>query len=257
MDMDNLSIISFRYHAKYGHFRKPYSNVSSLSYPFPPRTALAGLLGAILGVPKAEVPLKFDEKNLKVAVEIENPIRTITHVTNLRQDSAGGVDYSIKRTKKVKKQAKRKNIPDWNKAALIPQEILRFPSYMIYISLKDNMGELVSRIRTKRFVYTPCMGLSGFLAELDYISEGVGKSLDPGRYNVSTITDKDCCSLSMDWLNEAEGDKHVLEVRVPHLGTPDRRFTYKRYLLNMLSKPLPLKMTDNIYEFENKMISFL
>ena len=56
--MDKISIVSFRYHAKFGHFRKPYSNVSSLSYPFPPRTALAGLIGAILGVPKAEVPLR-------------------------------------------------------------------------------------------------------------------------------------------------------------------------------------------------------
>ena len=104
MDMDNISIISFRYHAKYGHFRKPYSNVSSLSYPFPPRTALAGLLGAILGVPKAEVPIKFNDSNFKVAVEIEKPIKTITHVTNLRQDGAGGIDYSIKRSKKNEKK---------------------------------------------------------------------------------------------------------------------------------------------------------
>ncbi len=253
--MDNISIISFRYHAKYGHFRKPYSNVSSLSYPFPPRTALAGLLGAILGVPKAEVPLKFDYRNLKVAVEIEKPIKTITHVTNLRQDSAGGIDYSIKRSKRTKK-SDLKNIPDWNKAALIPQEILRFPSYIIYVSMKDNMSELISRIETKRFVYTPCMGLSGFLAELDYISKGFGQPLDPGQYNVSTVTDKDYCSLSLDWLNNAE-DKHVLEVRAPYLGSPDRIFTYKRYLLNMFSKSLPLKMTDNIYRFENKTISFL
>lgn len=255
MEMDNISIISFRYHAKYGHFRKPYSNVSSLSYPFPPRTALVGLLGAVLGVPKTEAPLKFDGKNLKVAVEIEKPIKTITHVTNLRQDSAGGIDYLIKRSKKTKK-SELKNIPDWNKAALIPQEILRYPSYIIYISLKDNMDELVSRIRSQRFVYTPCMGLSGFLAELDYISEGFGKPLDPGQYDISTVTDKDYCSLSLDWLNGTE-DKHVLEIRVPYLGSPDRKFSYKRYLLNMLSRSLPLRMTDNIYEFENKIISFL
>ena len=256
MKMDSISIISFRYHAKYGHFRKPYSNVSSLSYPFPPRTALAGLLGAVLGVPKAEVPLKFDEKNLRVAVEIDRPIKTITHVTNLRQDSAGGIDYSIKRSRKIK-QTELKNIPDWNKAALIPQEILRRPSYLIYINLRDNMSELVSRIKNKRSVYTPCMGLSGFLAELDYISEGTGQPLDPRQYDVSTVADKDYCSLSLDWLNEAEEDRHILEVIAPYLGTPDRRFTYKRYLLNMLSKPLPLRMTDNIYRFNNKIISFL
>lgn len=151
MEMDNISIISFRYHARYGHFRKPYSNVSSLSYPFPPRTALSGLLGAILGVPKAEAPIKFDDKNLRVAVEIEKPIKTITHVTNLRQDSVGGIDYSINRSKRSKK-SNLKNIPDWNKAALIPQEILRYPSYIIYINLKNNMSELVSRIKGQRFV---------------------------------------------------------------------------------------------------------
>lgn len=100
------------------------------------------------------------------------------------------------------------------------------------------------------------MGLSGFLAELDYISEGVGKPLDPGQYDVSTVTDKAFGSLSLDWQNEAE-DKHVVEVIAPHLSTPDRTFTYKRYLLNMRSKPLPLRMTGNIYEFENKIISFL
>lgn len=255
MEMDHIPLISFRYHAKYGHFRKPYSNVSSLSYPFPPRTALSGLLGAILGVQKAEVPLRFDEKNLKVAVEIERPIKTITHVTNLRQDSAGGIDYSIKRSKRTKKKD-LKNIPDWNKAALIPQEILRFPSYVIYINMLNDMDELISRIKDQRFVYTPCMGLSGFLAELEYISDGFCKPLDPGRYDLSTVTNKDYCSLSLDWLNRGE-DKHVLEVRAPYLGTPDRKFTYKRYLLNMLSRSLPLRMTDNIYEFENKSISFL
>ncbi len=254
--MDNISILSFRYEAKYGHFRKPYSNVSSLSYPFPPRTAVAGLLGAILGVQKQEVPPKLNEENLKVAVEINRPIRTTTHVTSLRQDGAGGINYSIKRSKKIKNPTTLRKIPDCNTAALIPQELLRFPSYILYINLKYNMGELISRLKTKRFVYTPCMGLSGFLAELDYISEGVGKQLDPGQYDVSTVTDKAYGSLSLDWLDETE-NKHVLEVLAPHLGSPDRRFTYKRYLLNMLSKPLPLNMTGNSYEFENKIISFL
>ena len=59
--MDSISVISFRYFGRYGHFRKPYSNVSSLSYPFPPRTAIAGLLGAIIGVPKEAVTNKFDD----------------------------------------------------------------------------------------------------------------------------------------------------------------------------------------------------
>lgn len=255
--MDKIPIISFRYHAKYGHFRKPYSNVSSFSYPFPPRTALAGLLGAVLGIPKAEVSTKFDETKLKVAVEIEHPITTITHVTNLRQDSAGRINYSIKRSKKTKKDANLKNIPEYNKATQIPQEILRYPSYIVYINLKNDMDELVSRIKNRRFVYTPCMGLSGFLADLDYVSSDFSEPLAPGQYNVSTITDTTYCSLSLDWLNETGEEKHVLEVKAPYQGTPERIFTYKRYLLNMFSKPLPLRMTNNVYTYKNKIISFL
>jgi len=255
--MDKIPILSVKFHSKYGHFRKPYSNVSSLSYPFPPRTALAGLLGAVLGVPKVEVSTRFDENNLKVAVEIEHPIKTITHVTNLRQDCSGRIDYSIKHTLKTKKQVQSKNVADSNKAAQVPQEILRSPSYILYISLKNDMNKLVSRIEGRRFVYTPCMGLSGFLADLDYESNDFCEVLGPGQYEVSTITDAAYCSLSLDWLNRNDEDKHVLEVKAPYKGTPDRRFIYRSYLLNMFSKPLPLNMTDNVYSYKNKIISFL
>jgi len=257
INMDKIPILSVKFHSKYGHFRKPYSNVSSLSYPFPPRTALAGLLGAVLGVPKVEVSTRFDENNLKVAVEIEHPIKTITHVTNLRQDCSGRIDYSIKHTLKTKKQVQSKNVADSNKAAQVPQEILRSPSYILYISLKNDMNKLVSRIEGRRFVYTPCMGLSGFLADLDYESNDFCEVLGPGQYEVSTITDAAYCSLSLDWLNRNDEDKHVLEVKAPYKGTPDRRFIYRSYLLNMFSKPLPLNMTDNVYSYKNKIISFL
>ena len=34
------------------HFRRPYTTTSALTFPIPPRTALCGLVGAILGLPK-------------------------------------------------------------------------------------------------------------------------------------------------------------------------------------------------------------
>jgi len=100
-------------------------------------------------------------------------------------------------------------------------------------------------------------GISGFLAELDYSSNDLSEPLAPGQYDVSTITDTTYCTLSLDWLDESGEDKHVVEVKAPYQGTPERRFTYRRYLLNMFSKPLPLNMIGNIYKYKNKMISFL
>ncbi len=255
--MDSIPVVAFRYYGRYGHFRKPYSNVSSFTYPFPPRTAIAGLLGAILGVPKEKVAGNFDESKMKVAVTIEKEIKTITHVTNFRntkQGSAGDVNYLVKRSKKIKFP---KKVPKWNTPTQIPMELLRNPSYLLYVSLNDKMSELTSRIKNERYVYTPCMGLSEFLAGLQYIPlEGVAKPLSPGEHEISTVVCKEDCSLLIDRLRPEEGH-HIQELKVPHLGTAERTFTYKRYLLNMLPKNLPVQMKVAPYQFGDEIITFL
>ncbi len=37
---------------EYGQFKRPYSPMSPVSYPFPPPTAVLGMLGAIAGYAK-------------------------------------------------------------------------------------------------------------------------------------------------------------------------------------------------------------
>ncbi len=254
--MDSLPIISFRYHGKYGHFRKPYSNVSSFSYPFPPRTAIAGLLGAILGVPKDDVPNKFNESNLRVAVAIEGGITALTHVTNLRQDSSGGIDFAIKRPKGNWKPAMLKNVPEWNKATQIPMELLRNPSFILYVHLKNEMNELISRIKTERYFYTPAIGLSEFIAKIEYGSCGSALSLSPGDYEVSTVIPKSDCSLSFEDLR-LEGGHKIQELKAPFSVSSGRRFVLKNYLINMFPEPLPVHMHVSPYRFEDKIISFL
>ena len=254
--MGSIPIIEFRYYGKYGHFRKPYTNVSSLSYPFPPRTAIAGLLGAILGVKKEDVANTFDEDKMKVGISLKKEVKTITHVTNFRQDSSGDINYSIKLPKKEYIPKILKNIPDSNKTTQIPIELLREPSYLFYVNLSDKMDELVSRIKMERFVYTPCMGLSEFLGKIEYSSEGIAKQLEVGEFEVSTVICKDECSLVLDNLKPEEEHKiHVL--KVPHLGTSERRFTYKNYLVDIASKPIPVQMKVPPYKYKNKIITFL
>ena len=257
--MDPIPIVAFRYHGRYGHFRKPYSNVSSLTYSFPPRTAIAGLLGAVLGVEKEKVSETFTEDRLKVGVAIEREIKTITHVTNFRNTksgSVGDVDYSIKSPKEDWKPKLPKNIPRWNTPIQIPMELLREPSYLLYIGLDDSIDELTSRIKAERYVYTPCMGLSEFLAGLEYVSEGMAEPLEPKEREISTVICKEDCSLLIDRLDPKEGH-NIQEVKVPYLGTPDRTFTYKRYLVNMALKPIPVQMKVQSYQFEDRIITFL
>jgi CRISPR-associated protein Cas5h len=254
--MESIPVIAIGYQAKYGHFRKPYSNVSSLTYPFPPRPAIAGLLGAILGIKKDDVSEFSQDKNMKVGVEIEKEIKTITHVTNFRQDSSGNVDYSIKISKKAKTPKPLKNALESNMPTQIPMELLRDPRYILYVNLADRMDELKSRLKYERSVYTPCMGLSEFLAKLEYISEDVATFLEPGEREISTVIAKDDCSLVFKKITSNKG-YNIQELKVPHIGDKERRFSYKNYILNLAVSPIPVNMRGNSYQFEKKNITFL
>ncbi len=200
--MKNLPIVIFRYSGKYAHFRRPYTNVSSISYPFPPRPTIAGLLGAILGIQKGKVAEIFNDEKLKVTLSIEKQVKTVTHVTNFRQDGIGGIDYSIKKPKKGWKPKELKNIPPYNEATQIPMELLRGSSFLVYAHLSDSelYETLLRRFKEERYVYTPCLGLSEFLATIEYVDDGVATQLDPGEYEIKSVIPKDHCTLIKDKL---------------------------------------------------------
>ena len=257
MKVRTLPIIVFRISGKYAHFRRPYTNVSSLSYPFPPRPTIAGLLGAILGVKKAKVAETFEENNLKVAVVIEKQTKTITHVTNFRQDGIGGISYSIRKPKKGWKPKELKNIPPYNEATQIPMELIREPSFLIYVHLSDNRNfeDLLFRLQTARYVYTPCLGLSEFLAHIEFVTFTSAIRLSAKEYEVASVIAKEDCSLIREKL---DAKRHqVQELKAPYIGTSTREFTYKRYLCNMFCVSLPVMMKVDVYKINNTIISFL
>lgn len=255
--METLPIIVFRFSGRYAHFRRPYTNVSSLSYPFPPRPTIAGLLGAILGIQKDRVAEIFDNENLKVAVAMETQIKTITHVTNFRQDGVGGIDYSIKKPKKGWKPKELKNVPPYNETTQITMELLRNPSFLVYVYLSDErlFEALFSRIKTARYVYTPCLGLSEFLASIEYVDYKDAIKLDPGEYEIKSVIPKEESALIKEKL---EADKHqIQELKAPYIGTAERKFTYRRYLVNMVSEPLPVRTNVNVYKVGSTIVSFM
>ena len=50
-----MKIIVFDIKGKFAHFRKFYTNSSSLTYGIPPRTAICGILAAILGLERDSI----------------------------------------------------------------------------------------------------------------------------------------------------------------------------------------------------------
>lgn len=68
-------IISFKLCGKFAHFRKFYTNSSSLSYLVPPRTVVIGLLASILKIPRDEYYEIFSEEKCKISVSVSPGIK--------------------------------------------------------------------------------------------------------------------------------------------------------------------------------------
>ena len=68
-------IIAFDIWGDYGYFRRGYTSTSTITYPFPSRTSIAGLISAIIGLKKDSYHEIFNEINSKIGLRILNPIK--------------------------------------------------------------------------------------------------------------------------------------------------------------------------------------
>ncbi|WP_027364932.1 CRISPR-associated protein Cas5 [Desulfotruncus alcoholivorax] len=78
-----MNILSFRLKGKMGHFRRYYSNSSSLTYSIPPRTTICGILAGILGMERDSYYEQFSVENCDIALALLSPIKKQIHTLNL------------------------------------------------------------------------------------------------------------------------------------------------------------------------------
>lgn len=160
------------------HFRKYYTNSSSLSYLFPPRTVVIGLIAGLLGIPSEKHTKvredifyeKFDEKKCLVTISLRTKIKRIMQTVNyLSTDNFPKTPYKLL-LKMIAGEIGPTQIP---LEILVPEnngEII----YRIYFYHTDSKmyAELRNRLEAKKYIFPPYMGITEFLASIDYIDEG-------------------------------------------------------------------------------------
>ena len=96
-------LVIFDLTGAFAMFRKFYTNSSSLSYPFPPRTTIAGLIAGLLGYERDSYSEDLGLMRCDIAVSVRVPVRrvmqTINYVmtearSNVWTRNAGGFDGS-------------------------------------------------------------------------------------------------------------------------------------------------------------------
>ena len=204
----------FEVAADLAHFRRAYAITTALTFPIPPRTALCGLLGAVLGLPKNEGLRHFGDSEAIFGLEMLSPLRMTSFSINLL-DTKGNPTFRPKRE---------------NPHTPMRYEFIRTPRYRILFSHSELGPRLATALRHRESVYTPCLGLAWLIA---WFGESVAVQKaelleSSGRVACKSLVRSDDVLGPIDWDQRGVYQR----VRMPAEMQPDRLVTrYQEYII--------------------------
>jgi len=156
IQIDKLLIFDIK--GPMAHFRKFYTNSSSLSYTFPPRTTITGIIAGMLGRARDSYYGEFSCEKCKIGVSIRTPVRKVIQTVNyVRTKSLGELNLSKGRTQ----------IP---LEIVLPSEDADMVKYRIYFYHAEEIFYIFREILEKgKSVYPPYLGISEFIAEVEFV----------------------------------------------------------------------------------------
>jgi len=137
-----------------GHFRRPDTTATHATYPFITRTALRGLLGAILGL------AEFTHDEARTGIRLMSPVRkSVQELSMLGKGFLG-------------------NGPEFNRPTAI--ELLVQPHYRIYYT-GPYFEELASAIQQRQSVYHTYLGSAFALTIPEWVGVSKGSPTDASQ----------------------------------------------------------------------------
>jgi len=172
-------VIVFDLKGDFAHFKKIFTTTSPLTYGVPTRTAITGVLGAILGYQRDSYYEDFKPGNCRIGLKLLKAVKKTRFNLNLlktKDETENLIHYDKDYPKKIER-------------IQVPLEALKAPGYRLFISLEDeNIREkLKKNLSEHKTVYTPYLGLSEFIAHFEYLGtrEAV-KNTSPEK-EISTV----------------------------------------------------------------------
>lgn len=145
----------FDIRGNWAHYRKPETNNNPLTHDFITKTALLGLIGAVLGIERKEMARLFPQlsEDLLYGVYIKTAIKKESWAFTLR--------YVVDFFQKAPKQ----------------MEFLKNPENRVALALKNErsatyFNAFQQDIQTQEARFTPILGLHNCPAELSFVTSG-------------------------------------------------------------------------------------
>lgn len=235
-----MDVIAFEISGRYGHFKKPYSVASPVTYPFPPTTAVLGMIGAVCGYGKLEYHRRIGWDKVKIAVTIVNPVRKM---------KAGLNHINVKNNKQGWKFFGNQTHKPTN------HEFLKEPRFRIHVAGAEPecMQDLRGFLEAEQSIYTPCLGLAECLAGIDYLGTFQGKKLAESEHPVTSVAPETKARLAE---TEIRG-KRIVRLRVPDRMNPHREVSgYVPVMYDDLQQPLQVRTAEAVQVNKETVVFF-
>ena len=238
--MNSKEVLIFDIQGEYGHFRKYNTTTSPLTYSIPTRTAIAGILGAILGMerelhdgvyPNDVEPVQefFAKDRSDIAVQIMHPVKKENIGFNLINTKMSFYDL----TKAGRTQ--------------IEFELVKDVHYRVYLAMQDEVKfeELLERIVHKRHHFTPYLGLAQFTTQVDFVGMVAAQLVEENAEFTDVITAVNMSKLQGESPVKFQREFFYSANNMPIAMNRDREvLEYSEVLIEKNGKPLKVKVSD-------------
>lgn len=238
--MNSKELLIFDIKGEYGHFRKYNTTTSPLTYSIPTRTAIAGILGAILGMereirdgvyPEGAEPVQefFSKERSDMAVQIMRPVKKENIGFNLINTKTSF--YDLTRAGRTQ----------------IEFELVKDVHYRIYLSMADEQKfeELTERIKNKRHHFTPYLGLAQFTAQVDFVQRAMTYEVASNGEFTEIVTAVNMSKLRGEPPVEFQREYFYSANNMPIAMNRDREvLEYSEVLIEKNGNPLRVRVSD-------------
>ncbi|MBN1329962.1 MAG: type I-B CRISPR-associated protein Cas5 [Candidatus Heimdallarchaeota archaeon] len=185
-----METIVFDIRGSFAHFRAFDTTRENITYPFPPKTAVIGMIAGIMGLPRNEYWNDPSLVDTYVSIQLLNPLWRSTIRVNYLQ-TRNPIYFSNSKVKiMIPKDPFEIDASDQRGFyAPVNLNILRNVHFRIFLSLKNKelMSQLTSRLNEKKYCYPPYLGHANMLAEIEYIGTFDSKIQKAGTYVIKSI----------------------------------------------------------------------
>lgn len=222
--------VIFDIEGDFAHFRKFYTNSSSLSYTVPPRTTIMGIIAAMMGEERDSYYKSYHSSQLHLGVKKNGGTRMICQTLNYN------------------KVVNRDELYQPTVYTQIPFEMIRGVngkvSYRIVAAFEDTQrgSALEERLKTPKFVYPPTLGTAFFMGDVHYVGSDDFTPQEPGEVAIDT-------ALSVDSIIKLHlKNNRIIREKMPVDFKEDRSLMMaKAYLVDDTGNPIGASVNETWY----------